>query len=164
MPKFTSEKEPVQKLGGGVELHTKNMFCDGILVEVRRSFRGEGGTSVSHTNVRQDWTQPVHKHLRTTETTMVLAGRVLNLRLGAEGDLGIFVHKAGSVIYDELGVFHTLYVTAGTQLSTSKAQTVGHTDDKPDWHGDPAYDELVAKWDVVRMLRYAGVTPEDFYA
>lgn len=163
MPKFTSEKEPVQKLGGGVELHVKYMLRDGELVEVRRSFRGEGGTSVSHTNVRQDWIQPVHRHLRTVEATMVLAGRVLSLVFNESDRPKVLVYKAGSVISDEVGVFHTLYVTAGTQLSTTKVQT-GQVDEKPDWHGDPEIDAVLEAWGIKHIFFLGRVDLKEFHS
>lgn len=140
MPKFTSKKEEVIEYSDGVELHTKYMFCNDELTEVRRSFRGADGTSVSHTNVLKSWFQPVHKHLRTVESTTVLAGCAVSISFNEDGCYKPVLYKAGSVINDQAGVRHTLYVVAGTKLCTSKART-GQPDDKPDWHGDPGCDQ-----------------------
>lgn len=151
MPKFGSKKAEVITYDDGVELHTKYMFCNDVLTEVRRSFRGQDGTSISHTHVLQSWFQPVHKHLRTTEATTVLAGCALSISFNEDGCYKAVLYEAGSVISDEVGVRHTLYVTAGTKLSTSKVKT-GQPDDKPDWYGDPECDQELENVTIERIL------------
>lgn len=162
-PKFTSKKGDIQQLGGGVELHPKDMFRNGELVEVRHSLRTKDGVSVSFTSVLADWFQPVHKHLRTVEATTVLAGRALGISFATLQLPNIVYYKVGDVISDEIGVAHTLFVSKGTRLSTNKFLTE-QAEGLPDWHAQPQWDRFLVDWSMDRMLRQAGITPEEFYS
>jgi len=115
--------------------------------ELRFRLRAADGNAYIRTEAMTSGWQNSHFHKRTFETYIVERGwmalAVANNDL--TGPPTVSILEPQQLVTTPVGLIHNVYLPAGATIHTVKH---GGTDGDADWHGAPAFDEIVRQMEV----------------